>query len=298
MKKVPTLGLLLLMTLSLSACGSKSSKANTKENTDTLSKAKTDVDSLFTNSAHNKLLDGTTLDSIESTEKEVTSLKDSSTKTKLKKDTKTAKALYPAFKKENTRKESISTSKVESSTKVSESKEAQKASSESKSSAIAKISSEKNKSSESHEDVKAILSEMTKEQYLNVESKVLERMKFDDIKNPGDQGGLTRFHSSIDNLNNLKDDASSELKNEKQFLTDEDYNNLKKYNNSLQSYLSSLHDYAVTYQSDMPVINDSNTDEETRTDSQTEVNESSSDYDNAKNEWLEQYNEITQKYFN
>lgn len=292
MKRIPILGLVLLTAISLSACGSNSNKTSTSA----LSKAKTDVDSLFANSAHNKLLDGTTLDSINSTAKEVANLKDSVSKNKLKKDTETAKSLYPTFKKENTRKESISASKAESSEKVAESKAAQKASSTSKAAAVAKSSSEKAMASKSRENVKAILSEMTKEQYLNIESNVLERMKFDDIQNPGDQHGLVRFHSSLDNLERLEKEPNATLRDQKEYLTDTDYSNLKKYNKFLRDYLSNLHDYAVTYQSNMPVINDSDTSQEIRSSSQEELDTAESSYNSAKSEWLSQYSAITQQY--
>lgn len=295
MKKITTLGATALLALTLVGCGNNAKhKSVENKNNTTLSKAKVDVDSLFTNSKHNKLLDGTTMNSIKEVDNEVSKLKDSKTKDDLKKDTKKAKALYPEFKKELAHKNSISSSKAESSAKVAESKQSEKA----KKSRVAESASKQKENTKSREEIQSIMGEMTKEQYLNIESKVLERMKFDDIKNPSDQGGFTRFHSSINNLMDLKDKASSTLKDEKQFLTNEDYNNLKIYTKSLQNYLSSLHDYAVIYQPDTPVINDSDTDEETRTASQKEVSESASDYTNAKNEWLEQYNTITQEYSN
>ena len=103
-----------------------------------LEKAKTNVDTLFANSKHTKLLDGTTKSGIESVKKEVNDLAKSDKQNQLKKDVLTAERLWPAFEQESIKKES---EKVAKSTSESAA-EAEKAASKSASYAAKKAAEE------------------------------------------------------------------------------------------------------------------------------------------------------------
>lgn len=134
------MGIALLSVVTLSACGNdKSTKPDTSSHvsskvkkTSAEDKAKIDVDSLFDNSEHTKLLDGTTSETITDIKNEVNNLKNSDTKTKLLADIKKANELWPDFKKKSDQKSAVEQSKMDSK---ASSEESSKAASSSKASA-------------------------------------------------------------------------------------------------------------------------------------------------------------------
>ena len=75
-------------------------------------------------------------------------------------------------------------------------------------------------------------------------------------------------------------------------LTDNDFNTLKSYQTKLINYLNALQDYAITYQTDNPVIQKADTSEDTKTEVQDELNESKQTFETAKNDWLTAYDSI------
>ncbi|MDT3394571.1 MAG: hypothetical protein LIR10_08370 [Bacillota bacterium] len=109
-------GLLTSMFL-LASCGSESHKTtgtshvSSSKKISKLEQAKTDVDSLFDDTAHTKLLEGTTIDGIQSTKKEINRLPSSSSKQKLLDDIAQAERLWPAFKVELDAKEADESAK-------------------------------------------------------------------------------------------------------------------------------------------------------------------------------------------
>lgn len=119
-----------------------------------LNDAKMDVDGLFSDSKHTKLLDGTTEDDIDSVDIEVASLKKSEGKSELQKEVKKAKALWPDFKKKLDRNAATSSLKAEKDRKEAESNSLEESKSESKASesvqseSIAKAQSESVKAKE------------------------------------------------------------------------------------------------------------------------------------------------------
>ncbi|WP_436670370.1 toxin Cry1Ac domain D-VI-related protein [Lactiplantibacillus argentoratensis] len=130
-KKVVVLGATLLIGMGLTACdgNSKSSESSTKHSTSSekvnmLSKAKTDVDSLFDDSDHTELLEGTTLSGIKSVSKEVSRLPKSNAKTRLLADIKFANSLWPEFKAAANSKNSSSVAKDDAKLAAQESKDA------------------------------------------------------------------------------------------------------------------------------------------------------------------------------
>lgn len=140
MKKLLIMGIALLSVATLSACGNdKSTKPDTSSHvsskvkkTSAEDKAKIDVDSLFDNSEHTKLLNGTTSETITDIKNEVNNLKNSDTKTKLLADIKKANELWPDFKKKSDQKSTVEQSKIDSK---ASSEESSKAASSSKASA-------------------------------------------------------------------------------------------------------------------------------------------------------------------
>ena len=154
--KIKLIGSVVLLVLSAiivsatSGSGDSSSHAKKQDENSSstkkltkLEKAKTNVDALFANSKHTKLLDGTTKSGIESVKKEVNDLAKSDKQNQLKKDVLTAERLWPAFEQESIKKES---EKVAKSTSESASYAAKKAAEESEikatSESIARANSE------------------------------------------------------------------------------------------------------------------------------------------------------------
>lgn len=190
------------------------------------------------------------------------------------------------------------TSDTKTTTKVHHKKHKAKTS-ESSSYSEESISSESSSSidtTESLNNLKSIVSmPMAKENYQNLEDGVLESAKADDISGGATQGDLTRFHSRVSNIRKIADEADSDsydTDSEADELTSDDQTKLQNYQELLASYLNALGDYAVTYQSDNPVINAPGTDVETVKENQQELKEALDDFTNAKNEWSASYDSI------
>lgn len=131
MKKLLTISVVLLSVATLSACGNdKSAKNDTSSHISSKVKpsaektAKNDVDALFDDSEHTKLLDGTTHETIADVENEVNNLKSSDTKTELLADVKIANELWPNFKKNVDQKNAAENSKTSSKARSEEASEA------------------------------------------------------------------------------------------------------------------------------------------------------------------------------
>ncbi|KRL76644.1 hypothetical protein FC36_GL001887 [Ligilactobacillus equi DSM 15833 = JCM 10991] len=132
---------------------------------------------------------------------------------------------------------------------------------------------------------------MGMENYQNIEDNLLDAAKYNDIENP-DQYAAKRFDSRLKNIMSLRKKAQKEYKSEKKFLNSQDKAALKDYTKKLRAYLSALHDYAVIYQNDNPVITNPDTSQEVVSETQNELNESKSEFDKAKNDWVNSYNSI------
>lgn len=122
----------------LTACGNQSERNNssseqTSKKTSSLENAKMDVDGLFSDSKHTKLLEGTTYQQIKSVSKEVSKLPNSKEKEKLLKDILTAQKLWPDFVNQTNKKNSESIKASES--KANSKSESEKVKSESESAA-------------------------------------------------------------------------------------------------------------------------------------------------------------------
>lgn len=160
-------------------------------------------------------------------------------------------------------------------------------------SSISSKSSSSIDTGESLDNLKSIISmPMAKENYQNLEDGVLESAKVDDINGNATQGDLTRFHSRVSNIRDKADEAKSLYSDNKGDLTSDDQTKLKDYKKLLVNYLNALGDYAVTYQSDNPVINTQDTDAETVSEYQQELQEAQDKFTNAKNEWSASYDSI------
>ena len=122
---------------------SKSAKAKK------LSDARLNVDGLFDNAKHTKLMAGTSYKDIKSVSDEVNALKKSDTKTKLQKDIKKAKALWPAFKKTIDKKAAIASSKLVIKNKQQAAESSKQKQAEKEAESIAASSSAAKSSSES-----------------------------------------------------------------------------------------------------------------------------------------------------
>ncbi|MFT8392669.1 MAG: hypothetical protein ABF624_01505 [Liquorilactobacillus ghanensis] len=137
----------------------------------------------------------------------------------------------------------------------------------------------------------AVTTPMTMENYQNIENNLLSAAKYNDITNP-DKYANKRFNSRLKNVMRLRKTAKKTYKHEKKFLTKGDRQIFKNYTSSLRNYLYALHDYAVTYQEDVPVINDQNTESDTKNDAQTELNQAKDTFDSSKTAWTNAYNSI------
>ena len=179
-KKVVVLGATLLIGVSLTACSdsNKSVKSSASHSTSSkispLSKAKTDVDFLFDDTDHTRLLEGTTLASIKSVSKEVSRLPKSNTKTHLLADIKFANSLWPQFNATTNSKNSSSIIKDDKKLAKQESKNSAseaKASSES----IKKKTSE-NEVASSKAESKKKLQQFTKSNSVSLVKEMHARM--------------------------------------------------------------------------------------------------------------------------
>ncbi|WP_076633251.1 toxin Cry1Ac domain D-VI-related protein [Lactiplantibacillus plantarum] len=179
-KKVVVLGATLLIGVSLTACSDSNKSARSSDSHSTsskispLSKAKTDVDSLFDDTDHTRLLEGTTLASIKSVSKEVSRLPKSNAKTHLLADIKFANSLWPEFNAATNSKNSSSIVKDDRKLANQESKDSAseaKASSES----IKKANFE-NAVASSKAESKKKLQQFTKSNSVSLVKEMHERM--------------------------------------------------------------------------------------------------------------------------
>lgn len=133
---------------------------------------------------------------------------------------------------------------------------------------------------------------MEKEQYQGLEDGVLDAAKYDGIKKPN-QGAWNRFNSRTKNVMRLGDDAKKDVEQKNlDDLTLEDQAKWKEYRKSLSEYLYALHDYAVVYQSNQPVINKGASNV---SDFEDELQEYKDSFDAAKSIWSDKYDEIVNK---
>lgn len=178
MIKIATLGTTVLLALTLAGCGNSDKKVSQKSSSTStiklIDKAKLDTDGLFVDNTRTKLLDGTTSDGINDVQKEVTSLKNSKTKTKLLRDVKKAKQLLPALKKSTDEAYSSESKKQES--KLLEKEQSEDAESKAQEdSSRAKLESQKKKNAAKASSKKVLQSE-TKENSLYLVKEMHERM--------------------------------------------------------------------------------------------------------------------------
>lgn len=146
---------------------------------------------------------------------------------------------------------------------------------------------------ESLNNLKSIISmPMAKENYQNLENGLLEAAKIDDISGGATQSDFTRFHSKLDNINDRADDAKSLYSDGKDDLDSNDQIKLKTYKTELVNYLNRLHDYAVIYQNDNPVINTPDTSADVVEENKQELQDAQEAFTNAKDTWSNSYDSI------
>ena len=176
--------------------------------------------------------------------------------------------------------------------KSSESSSSEESSNYSEESVISESSSSID-TAESLSNLKSIISmPMAKENYQNLEDGVLEAAKADEISGGATSADLSRFHSKVSNIRDIADEAETlDIDNEDD-LSSDDQTKLQDYQKLLISYLNALGDYAVIYQTDIPDINAPDTDAETVSEYQQELQEAQNKFTNAKNEWSASYDSI------
>jgi len=152
-------------------------------------------------------------------------------------------------------------------------------------------SSQVNESDSIKELKAAVSTPMAKENFLNIEQGVLDSAQYNDIDSPN-QSKATQFKSRVSNIDTLISKNNNLADSESEYLTDNDFNTLKSYQTKLINYLNALQDYALTYQTDNPVIQKADTPEDTKTEFQDELNESKQTFETAKNDWLTAYDSI------
>ncbi|MFP7153301.1 hypothetical protein [Weissella paramesenteroides] len=187
-------------------------------------------------------------------------------------------------------------SDTKTTTKVHHKKHKAKAKSSESSSSEESVISESSSSidtAESLSNLKSIISmPMAKENYQNLEDGVLEAAKVDEISGGATSADLSRFHSRVSNIRDIADEAKTlDIDNEDD-LSSDDQTKLQDYQKLLISYLNALGDYAVIYQTDIPDINAPDTDAETVSEYQQELQEAQDKFTNAKNEWSASYDSI------
>lgn len=176
--------------------------------------------------------------------------------------------------------------------KSSESSSSEESSNYSEESVISESSSSID-TAESLSNLKSIISmPMAKENYQNLEDGVLEAAKADEISGGATSADLSRFHSKVSNIRDIADEAETlDIDNEDD-LSSDDQTKLQDYQKLLISCLNALGDYAVIYQTDIPDINAPDTDAETVSEYQQELQEAQNKFTNAKNEWSASYDSI------
>lgn len=146
---------------------------------------------------------------------------------------------------------------------------------------------------ESLSNLKSIISmPMAKENYQNLEDGLLESAKADEISGGATSADLSRFHSRVSNIRDIADEAETLDNDNEDDLSSDDQTKLQDYQKLLISYLNALGDYAVIYQTDIPDINAPDTDAETVSVYQQELQEAQNNFTNAKNEWSASYDSI------
>lgn len=146
---------------------------------------------------------------------------------------------------------------------------------------------------ESLSNLKSIISmPMAKENYQNLEDGLLESAKADEISGGATSADLSRFHSRVSNIRDIADEAETLDNDNEDDLSSDDQTKLQDYQKLLISYLNALGDYAVIYQTDIPDINAPDTDAETVSVYQQELQEAQDKFTNAKNEWSASYDSI------
>lgn len=146
---------------------------------------------------------------------------------------------------------------------------------------------------ESLNNLKSIISmPMAKENYQNLEDGLLESAKADEISGGATSADLSRFHSRVSNIRDIADEAETLDNDNEDDLSSDDQTKLQDYQKLLISYLNALGDYAVIYQSDNPDINAPDTDAETVSEYQQELQEAQNKFTSAKNEWSASYDSI------
>ncbi|KRM88165.1 lipoprotein [Lacticaseibacillus thailandensis] len=167
-----------------------------------------------------------------------------------------------------------------------------KASSSSSSSSVSSSSSSAVDPAKSKQELKSVVTDaMPMDQWQTFQSDLLTAAQVDDIAHPEEQASITKFHTRLNNISKLMKEAKPD-KREQKFMTAADYATYVNYESKLHDYLSALHDYAMTYQSDMPSLSDSNTDADTAADLKSEVNDAKSTFDTANAAWVAAYNAI------
>ena len=146
----------------------------------------------------------------------------------------------------------------------------------------------------SREDLKTIISiPMEKQNYLNLENKLMESAKYNDIKDPSNPAAQRKFNVRLKNIKRIEKKTSKMYsKKDISALTSYDYKLLKKYKKSLKVYLNDLYDYAVEYQEATPVINDSKTHDDIKKQSQDELNKYQQSFNKSKTKWQNNYDQI------
>lgn len=147
----------------------------------------------------------------------------------------------------------------------------------------------------SKENLKSYIS-MTdqKERYLNLESEMLKAAKYDDINDGYSATKAKQFLVMTENIKNISEsDADNPIENkDKESFTEEDFDKLTDYKKKLSDYFSDLHDYAVRYQANMPVINTPGTRQDIISEHKEELQQFKDSFDESKKAWLDAYDGI------
>ena len=155
---------------------------------------------------------------------------------------------------------------------------------------------------ESLANLKATISSpMNMQNYQNIENNVINAAKsYNDIIGDNDNVSAERsrnvaqrnYKTQMNNLNNLIKKAGKDYKSQKSHLTESDWKTLENYQNSLVDYLEELSSYASEIQDATPVLNDPSTPDDTKKDEQTDLNNAQNKFNQAKQNWQNQYNSI------
>lgn len=155
---------------------------------------------------------------------------------------------------------------------------------------------------ESLANIKATISSpMNMQNYLNIENNVISAAKsYNDIIDDNENASAEQSRSAaqrnyktqMNNLNDLIKKSSKDYKSQKSHLTVSDWKLLQNYQNSLVNYLDELSSYASEIQNATPVLNDPSTPDDTKKDEQTDLSDAQNKFNQAKQNWQNQYNSI------